>query len=744
MVFPFPKIFSRFTPWPTPSSLKQSTQLHAQLVVSGAVLHPPSAALLFQSVTDTGTGDLSYALRLFPILPSPSTFQWNSIIRACYLHHSADLSIHFFHRMRRDGLEPDYYTFQFLFKSLALSSTARQGHAAHGLFIRLFPVSDRGATTSLILLYVEFQQEDEARKVFEEIPVKNVVSWTTIVTGFAKAGFLDDARRLFDEMPERNLVSWTGMITGYSKSGRPTEAIELFRTMLAEGVMPDAVAFVPVLAACAQMKNHRTGRWIHQLVEKLNVGFNENLIVTIVDMYAKCGDILSARQVFDEMARSVRPAWNALIDGYCKLGLVDTARSLFDQMQSHDLITFNSMITGYIHSSKLKEAFSLFSDLRSSGFQPDKFTVVSLLSACASLGAFDQGKSLHAFIETSFIKSDIFMNTALLDMYAKCGKMELAKQVFDRMPERDLMSWTAVISGFAMNGLGRPALEHFCSMKEEGIQPNPVAYIAVLNACSHSGLIDEGRKHLQEMQTLYDIEPEIEHYGCMVDLYGRVGRLEEAEKLIKSMRIQPSDVIWGSFLRSCRLQKKLDLAEWAARELLAMEPERDVGYVELFNAYMNAGRWEEACRIRGLMEERGVKKIAAFSSIAIGGEVHKFVAGDQSHPDITEIRETVAEMKRRMREAGYLPAMLPVMVEMDEEEREEALFGHSERLAVAFGIMRLGPGLAIRVVKNLRICEDCHSAMKMIAVLWRREITVRDRSRFHHFRDGRCSCNDFW
>ncbi|KAK8962683.1 Pentatricopeptide repeat-containing protein [Platanthera guangdongensis] len=587
-------------------------------------------------------------------------------------------------------------------------------------------------------MYVEFQQIDEARKAFDQILVKDGPLWTTMVAGLAKAGLLDDALTLFDQMPERNIISWTAMINGYSKTGRPREAITMFRRMLGDGVMPDSVAFATVFAACAQSRDLDAGKSFHRLLERNGVVSSENLIVSLIDMYAKSGDIRTARSIFDSIACGIPPAWNAIIDGYCKIGDLDAARSLFDQMSSPSLITFNSMITGYIHNNRLQEALSLFTNLLTSGLLPDKFTIFARAWARSTTAS---SSTLASRSPSTFPTSS--SPPALLDMYAKCGRMEHAVAVFGRMPQRDVMAWTALISGFAVNGMGEAALAHFSMMRSAGIRPNAVSYIGVLHACSHSGFLDEGRRHFEEMRVLHGLEPEVEHYGCMVDLFGRLGRLEEAEKLIRSMRIEANDVIWASFLRSCRVYKNLELAEWSGRELIDLVPDRDVGYVQLYNTYIDVGRWDDASGIRRLMEERGVKKIAAFSSIAVGGLVHKFVAGDRSHPDAAEIREMMRVIAKRLEESGYSPIVAGVSAGV-EEETEQASSGHSERIAIAFGIMRLGGSLPIHVIKSLRVCGDCHSAIKMISELWGREIVVRDRARFHHFRGGRCSCNDFW
>ncbi|KAJ0963236.1 hypothetical protein J5N97_028358 [Dioscorea zingiberensis] len=593
-------------------------------------------------------------------------------------------------------------------------------------------------------MYVEFGCVQDARRVFDGIEMKDVVSWTTIVAGLARAGCLDEARNLFDKMPERSVISWTSMVSGYSQARCAVESIELFKKMISAGVFPDTVAMVAVLSACAQLRDLELSKWVHQYVSYAGIGVSDNLAVALIDVYAKCGDINSARRVFDSSGQKILPAWNAMIDGYCKMGDIDMARSLFDQMEVRDLISFNSMMTGYIQCSQLKQALQLFVELRTSGFQPDKFTLVGLLSACANLNSLDQGKALHAYIEVSSIAFDVFLGTALLDMYAKCGKMDEAMMIFNRIHNKDVMTWTVIISGLAMNGKGKLALEHFDLMRKESIRPNAVAYIGVLTACSHSNLVEEARKHFKEMISLHNIEPEIEHYGCMVDILGRGGLLQEAVKLIDGMPIEPNAVIWGSLLNACRVHKNVDIAEKAANHILALEPNEDAVYVQLYNIYANSGNWASASKIRRLMEERGVKKTAGYSYLTVAGQVHKFIAGDRSHPEINEIETMMDVMAKKLKLAGYLPITSEVSVDVDEEEKEQALFVHSERIAIAYGLMRLGTSLPIHIMKNLRICKDCHIAIKLIAKTWNRKIVVRDRSRFHHFSDGQCSCNDFW
>ncbi|KAG6514951.1 pentatricopeptide repeat-containing protein At4g21065-like [Zingiber officinale] len=730
--------------WPALLSLKHASQLHAQLIVAGSLSHSPSTTCLLKCLTEVSSAPHSYALGFFSRIPDPSTFQWNTIIRACCSHHFPRESLNLFRKMRQKSAMPDAYTFQFMFKSCGLAGSALEGQMVHALFVKHFPDCDAFVANSLVYMYVQLDCIDDAVTVFRSIDMKDVVSWTTIIGGLVKSRFVDDARKLFNEMPVRNVVSWTSLIAGYAKDGRASEAVGVFKEMMSENVEPDTVAMVAVLSACAQLRDLKLGKWLHQIVIDKRIGVSSNLAVALINMYAKGGSIKSARQIFDSMNNKIAPAWNAIIDGYCKIGDIDIARSLFEKMNAPDIISFNSMVTGYIHGGRLKEALQLFSKLRASGLQPDKFTVVSLLTACASLGALSQGKILHAHIEECFVKQDVYLGTSLLDMYTKCGKVDQAMLVFGRMVERDAQTWTVIISGLAINGMGKLALEHFRLMKAEGLRPNAVAYVSVLTACSHSGLLDEGRKFFNEMSSLYNIEPEIEHYGCMIDLLGRCGHLQEAIGLIESMPMEPNAVIWGSMLSSCRLYKNMDLAEKAAKNLLELEPHEDAVYVQLYNVYVDNKRWDDANRIRRLMDDRGVKKTAGYSSITIGGQVHKFIAGDQRHPEIMEIQAVMAEMTKKLKSAGYSPIVEQVKVEMDEEDKEQALFAHSEKMAIAFGIMKLPSNLPIHILKNLRVCKDCHSAIKLISKLWNRDVVVRDRSRFHHFRNGNCSCNSFW
>ncbi|KAL6873631.1 hypothetical protein ACP4OV_013713 [Aristida adscensionis] len=747
----------RAPPWPAPRSVRQAAELHARLTTSGRLLlDPPAAAHLLNAlascVSPASPRHLRYALDLFARMPRPTTFLFDAALRACFRARGAgwgggEPHLLLYRRMRRGGVPADAFTFHFLFKCCA---SARSGalpcRMLHAACLRtMLPAAAPLVASPLVHMYSELGLAGDARRAFDEIPVKDAVAWAMVIGGMAKMGLLDEARRLLAQSPERNVISWTSLIAGYSRAGRAAEAVKSFNSMLSDGIAPDEVTVIAVLSACAQLKDLWLGRSLHLLVREKGMLMSDNLVVALIDMYAKCGDIAHAREVFDAVGRGQKPqTWNAIIDGYCKAGHVDVARSLFDQMGVRDIITFNSMITGYIHSGRLRDALQLFMQMRRHNLRADNFTVVSLLTASASLGALPQGRALHAFIEQRLVEEDIYLGTALLDMYMKCGRVVEANIVFQRMGKRDVHTWTAMIAGLAFNGMGMAALDHFCWMKCHGFQPNSVTYTAVLTACSHSCLLSEGRLYFDEMKLLHRIQPQVEHYGCMIDLLGRSGLLHEAMDLVRTMPMQPNAVIWGSILSACRVHKDIDLARNAAEHLLKLEPDEDAVYVQLYNIYIDSRQWEDASRIRRLMEERGVKKTAGYSSITVAGQVHKFVVNDQSHPWTSEIIKMMEKIAHRLKSVGYSPITSKITVDVDEEEKEQALLAHSEKMAIAFGLISLAPNLPIHIMKNLRVCEDCHSAIKLISKLWKREIIVRDRSRFHHFRDGACSCNDFW
>ncbi|KAL6008134.1 hypothetical protein ACLOJK_033640 [Asimina triloba] len=443
-----------------------------------------------------------------------------------------------------------------------------------------------------------------------------------------------------------------------------------------------------------------------------------------------------ANQLFEKIEPKSLFVSTLTVSGYSKIGKHEDARLIFDQMHEKDLVSWSAMIAGYAESNHLNEALELFKEMQIYGIRPDQITMLSVISACAHLGALEQAKWIHTFVDKNGFGDILSVNNALIDMYAKCGSLDRARQVFDDMPQRNVISWTSMITALAMHGNGAPALLLFEQMKMTGgVEPNWVTFVGLLYACSHAGLVDEGRRIFISMIKEYNITPKQEHYGCMVDLLGRANLLDEAAKLVEEMPFEPNVVVWGSLLGACRIHGNVELGELSARRLLELDPSHDGAHVLLSNIYAKANRWRDVREVRRLMKNKGITKETGHSWIELNNEMHEFCVGDQKHSRINEINNKLNEIVRELKSVGYAPNAGSVLVDLEEEEKKEAILWHSEKLAVAFGLLNLQKGSCIRIVKNLRICEDCHCFMKLVSKVFGREIVVRDRTRFHHYRD---------
>ncbi|RRT69732.1 hypothetical protein B296_00033288 [Ensete ventricosum] len=375
----------------------------------------------------------------------------------------------------------------------------------------------------------------------------------------------------------------------------------------------------------------------------------------------------------------------------------------------------------------------------------NRVTLISVLSAVTQLGALGQGQWVHAYIKRHGIELDENLSSALINMYSKCGCIEGAIYTFEMTHLKSVDTWNAMIGCFTANGCSLRAIDLFSKMEASGLVPNKITFTCVLNACSHGGLVDRGIRYFEKMTSVYDIEPDVGHYGCMVDLFSRAGLFEKAEEIIQQMPIEPDKVMWKAIVGACRVNKNYELGEKAGLKLIELAPDDNAGYVLLSNIYAMSNNWNGVYRVRKLMHERGIKKVPGCSSIELDGLIHEFIAGDAAHARKKEIYEMLDEMAQQLKRAGYEPDTTQVLLDIEEEDvKESSLALHSEKLAVAYGLIRTSPGSTIRVVKNLRICGDCHSALKLLSQIYDRNIIVRDANRFHHFSKGSCSCMDYW
>ncbi|KAL4195000.1 hypothetical protein AMTRI_Chr05g71270 [Amborella trichopoda] len=700
------------------TSMKQLKQIHAQFFKTG--LHNDQFALskIIEFCSISPFGDLDFAHLLFGTISEPNQFIWNTLIRGHSLSSTPMDSLSLYIAMLLSLTPPNNYTFPFLLKSCACELAVEEGRQIHGQIIKFDLELDPFIHTSLINLYAKFGDLGCACSVFYSSPRSDPVSWTALIDGFSSNGHLNEARKLFDQCPVKDVVSWNAIISGYTQSGAHDEALNLFEKMVGDGFRPNVSTMASVLSACASSGSIEIGRWVHSWIQENRLGSNPNLVNSLIDMYSKCGSIKIAHHLFDEMPERDRVSWNVMIGGCAHAGFYKEALSLFRRMQLFE--------------------------------EPNEVTFLTILPVCAQLGALDLGKWIHAYIEKDmknpiFAKNAVSLCTTLVDMYAKCGSIEVARQLFDKMEAKSISSWNAMISGLAMHGHALSALELFSKMVAMGLVPDDITFVGVLCACSHAGLVKEGRKYFDFMSKNYGIAPMIQHYGCLVDLLGRAGLFDEAMELIENMgSIEPDAALWGSLLAACRVHNNLELAESIAQHILKLEPQNPGVYVLLSNIYAKASKWDEVAMIRTKLKDRGLKKVPGCSSIEVDSVVHEFLVGDTSHPRTKEIYEMVDEIDRELELAGHVPDTSEVVYDIDEEGKEGSLCYHSEKLAIAFGLISTSPGTTIRIVKNLRVCGNCHSATKLISKIFEREIVARDRNRFHHFKDGQCSCMDYW
>ncbi|CAO1939270.1 unnamed protein product [Urochloa humidicola] len=574
---------------------------------------------------------------------------------------------------------------------------------------------------------------------------------------YAASGRLDLAVALLRGAPNPTAVFFTSAIHAHSSRGLHPAALALLSDMLSRGLLPTAHTISASLPACSGLA---VGRALHGYAVKLALAGDSYVATALLGMYARAGDAAAARALFDDMRPDPHVvSVTAMLTCYAKMGALDDARSLFDGLPQKDFICWNAMMDGYAQHGRPSEALRLFRRMLRSGVEPDEVSVVLALSAVAQLGMAESGKWLHSFVKNNSSNPRVRLNarvgTALIDMYCKCGCLEDAVAVFDGLDsDKDIVAWNAMINGYAMHGQSRKALEMFGQLQQAHQQGRrlwltDITFISVLNACSHSGLVDEGRRLFESMEREYGISPKIEHFGCMVDLLGRAGLVEEAFDLVQSMRkkmnIKPDTVMCVSLLASCRLHKNMELGQRIADYLVGNGLANSGTYVLLSNIYAAAGNWREAGRVRAMMKASGIHKEPGCSAVEVGRRAFEFVAGDTSHPRTGEIYAKLEEvMGVLVREHGHAPRTELVLHDLDEDAKEKVLAVHSEKLAVAFGLISTPPGEAIKIVKNLRACADCHAVMKLVSRVTGRKIVFRDRNRFHHFVDGDCSCGDYW
>ncbi|KAE9590541.1 putative tetratricopeptide-like helical domain, DYW domain-containing protein [Lupinus albus] len=662
-------------------------------------------------------GDFKRAHYLFDNIPQPLPFTCSTLISAFTTHGLPNEAIDVYTSLRARQIKLDKFVFVAAAKASGASSDFSRVKEVHDDAIRCGMMSDVFIGNALIHAYAKCKCAEVARRVFDDLVVKDVVSWTSLSSCYVNCG-----------LPRRGLA--------------------VFREMGLNGVKPNPVTVSSILPACSELKDLNSGRAIHGFA--MRHGMIENLFVcsALVSMYARCLCAKQARVVFDWMPHRDVVSWNGVLTAYFSNKKYDEGLDLFCQMSREgvkaDVATWNAVIGGCMENGQTEKALGMLRKMQNMGFKPNQITISSILPACSILESLTMGKEVHCYVFRHQLISDLTSATALVYMYAKCGDLNLSRSVFDMMPRKDVVAWNTMIIANAMHGNGKEALLLFENMLRLGIKPNSVTFTGVMSGCSHSRLVEEGLRIFNSMGRDHSVEADASHYSSMVDVFSRAGRLDEAYEFIQRMPMEPTASAWGALLGACRVYKNVDLAKISAKWLFEIEPHNPGNYVLLFNILVNVKLWSEASETRILMKKRGITKYPGCSWLQVGNRVHTFVVGDKSNMESDKIYKFLEELGVKMKVAGYKPDTDYVLQDIDQEEKAESLCNHSEKLAAAFGILNLNGKTCIRIFKNLRICGDCHNAIKYMSKIVGVTIIVRDSLRFHHFINGNCSCHDLW
>ncbi|CAL5199477.1 unnamed protein product [Lathyrus oleraceus] len=672
--------------------------LHARILKNGSLSSIYIANTLFNLYAKSN--HLSHALTLFNSIDDThkDVVSWNSLINAFSQHHSPSsysFAINLFRRMMRtQNVTPNAHTLAGVFSAASNLSDVTSGRQAHSVAVKTACLDDVYVGSSLLNMYCKTGFVFDARKLFDRMPNRNTVSWATMISGYASIGLadkavevfglmrceeeienefaltsvlsaltsyefvgtgmqvhslavkngllsivsvanalvtmyakcdsLDDAVRTFEFSGDKNSITWSAMVTGYAQSGDSDKALMLFNRMHSSGMLPSEFTLVGVVNACSDLCAVVEGKQMHGFAFKLGFGLQLYVLSALVDMYAKCGNLADARKGFE-----------------C--------------IQLPDVVLWTSIITGYVQNGDYEGGLNLYGRMQMERVIPNELTMASVLRACSSLAALDQGKQMHARIIKYGFKLEVPIGSALSAMYAKCGSLADGYLIFWRMPSRDVISWNAMISGLSQNGHGNKALELFQKMLLEGIEPDSVTFVNLLSACSHMGLVDKGWDYFKMMLDEFNIAPTVEHYACMVDILSRAGKLNEAKEFIESATVDHGLCLWRILLGACKNHRNYEIGTYAGEKLMELGSPESSAYVLLSSIYTALGEWENVERVRRMMKARGVNKEPGCSWIELKSLVHVFVVGDNMHPQIDEIRSELRLLTKLMKDEGYEP-----------------------------------------------------------------------------------------
>ncbi|KAF3781213.1 Pentatricopeptide repeat-containing protein [Nymphaea thermarum] len=770
--------------------VRNKSLYHGKLIHGRMIKNPFKSCLFLENNLlnmYSKCGCFSYARRLFVQMSKPNIVSWNALISGYAQSGLHVEALADFRNALMTGIFPDRYTLSSALSACGQAMDFDAGRQIHGRIVTGGFESQLFVVNSLIDMYSRCGQVDEAQNVFHGSLELDEASYNTLISGYgrtgnvdeacrilvgmlraglkmnsyaagsclnvcadssdsaaagkqihasllktgllsdvvvgcatldmyAKSGSISDAEKIFNELPNRNIVAYNAMIAGTTQNlngGTEKTALQLFLEMQRNGMKPSNFTFSSILKACVMLDAFDEGKQIHAHIIRNMLDSDEFIGSALIDLYAKAGEIGDGLKCFSSTPKQDSVSWTAAI-------------------------------AGSIWNGQFEEGIKLLHQMLAAGLKPDEYTVSSVLSACASLVLACLGAQVHAYTVKSGINYLTGTTNALICMYAKSGEAEKAEQLFEQTPNRDVITWSALISAHAHQGSATKAFQVFYRMKESGELPNEITFLSVLTACSHAGLVDEGFNFYKSMIREHNISPNVKHSACIVDLLGRAGKLTEAEQFISTSGFENDPAIWRVLLGACRNHGDITTGKQAAERVIELEPHASSAYVLLYNMYISKRQLAQAKEMRKLMMLRGVKKEPGLSWIDTGKQTHLFVSCDKAHPQTELIYRKLENVLERIKEMGYVDNQELLFLHDEDDQEGNTGHYHSEKLAVAFGLMSLPANVAVRVMKNLRVCGDCHSFMKFVSKSENREIVLRDCIRFHHFRGGLCSCKDYW
>ncbi|KAM7489369.1 hypothetical protein LguiB_026853 [Lonicera macranthoides] len=588
-------------------SLARGQQLHSYMLINGFLVSPLSTTSLINMYSKCN--HMNEASLVFGTSThDQNVFAYNAIIAGFIANNLPKPAFEFYWKMRLAGIMPDNFTFPCVVKACTEYFEVLEVKKIHGMLFKFGLEFDLFIGSALVHSYLKFELMEDAEKVFEKLPMRDV-------------------------------VLWNAMINGYAQIRQLCKVVDVFGRMNEEGVVPSKFTVTGILSVLAVKGDLDNGRGIHGVAIKM--GYDSGVAVS-----------------------------NALIDLYGKCKSVQDSLDIFEMMAEKDIFTWNSILCVHEQSGDHDGTLRVLDRMLHAGVCPDLVTITTILPACAHLAALMHGREIHGYMITNGIGmdgndidlDDWYINNAVVDMYAKCGSMREAQLVFDKISYKDAASWNIMIMGYGMHGFGYKALDMFSRMCVAQIKPDEVTFVGVLSACSHSGLVSQGREFLARMQTEYGIVPTIEHYTCVIDMLGRAGRLEDAYEVVTTMPIMATPIVWRAFLASCRVHGNTDLAEIAAQRIFELEPEHCGSYVLMSNVYCEFGRYQEVLDMRHTMREQNVRKTPGCSWIELGNGVHVFVTGDRTHQENQFIYSGLNSLTSCIRDYGYVPKVLQATV----------------------------------------------------------------------------------